>query len=141
MLSLAGARDHLDEWQSRWTPAAFALAVVKKFIDDRGPNLGVQIAYWGFFSVFSLLLAFVAILGFVFQGDPSFQNDVRQSALQQMPVIGPQISGSVGSLAGSGVALATGIIAALWTGLGATWRRRTGLTDCGPCRPSSAPAL
>jgi membrane protein len=119
-LSLEGARDRLDHWQRRWPPSAFALAVIKKFFDDRGPNLGVQIAYWGFFSVFSLLLAFVAILGFVFHGDPSFQKDVRESALEQMPVIGPQVSASVGSLAGSGVALAIGIVAALWSGLGAT---------------------
>lgn len=120
MVSLADARDQLDQWQRRWTPCAFALAVVKKFIDDRGPNLGVQVAYWGFFSVFALLLAFVAILGFLFQGDPSFQKDVRDSALQQMPVIGPQLSANVGSLTGSGVALAIGVVAALWTGLGAT---------------------
>jgi membrane protein len=120
MVSLAGAREQLDRWQRGWTPCAFALAVVKKFIDDRGPNLGVQIAYWGFFSVFALLLAFVTILGFLFQGDPSFQKDVRDSALEQMPVIGPQLSAHVGSLAGSGVALAVGVVAALWTGLGAT---------------------
>jgi membrane protein len=120
MVSLADARGRLDQWQQRWPPSAVAVAVVKKFLDDRGPNLGVQIAYWGFFSVFALLLAFVAILGFVFHGDPSFQKDVRESALAQMPVIGPQISGSVGSLTGSGVALAIGIVAALWTGLCAT---------------------
>ena len=114
------ALERLDQWQRRWPPSAFAVAVVKKFLDDRCPNLGVQIAYWGFFSVFSLLLAFVAILGFVFQSDPSFQKEVRDSALEQMPVIGPQVSGNVGSLAGSGVALAFGIVAALWTGLGAT---------------------
>jgi membrane protein len=119
-LRLDHARDQLDQWQRGWTPSAFALAVVKKFIDDRGPNLGVQIAYWGFFSVFALLLAFVAILGFLFQGDPAFQKDVRDSALEQMPVIGPQISANVGSLAGSGVALAIGVVAAVWTGLGAT---------------------
>jgi membrane protein len=120
MVNVADARDQLNQWQRGWTPSAFALAVVKKFIDDRGPNLGVQIAYWGFFSVFALLLAFVAILGFLFQGDPSFQQDVRESALEQMPVIGPQISANVRTLAGSGVALAIGVVAALWTGLGAT---------------------
>jgi membrane protein len=119
VVSLADGRDRLDRWQQGWTPSAFALAVVKKFIDDRCPNLGVQIAYWGFFSVFALLLAFVAILGFVFQGNPSFQKDVRDSVLEQMPVVGPQISGSVGSLTGSGLALAIGIVAALWSGLGA----------------------
>jgi YihY family inner membrane protein len=37
-----------------------------------------------------------------------------------MPVIGPQIKGNIGSLTGSGVALAIGIAAALWTGLGVT---------------------
>ncbi len=119
-MSLAAARDQLDQWQRRFSPVGFAVAVGKKFVDDRGPNLGVQIAYWGFFSVFALLLAFAAILGFIFHGDPSFQQDVRDSALKQMPVIGPQISGSVGSLSGSGIALAVGIVASLWTGLGAT---------------------
>ena len=74
----------------------------------------------GVLPIFSLLLAFVAILGFIFAGDASFQKDVRDSALLQMPVIGPQVSGSVGSLTGSGIALAIGIVAALWTGLGAT---------------------
>ena len=119
-MSLAGVLRRLDRIQRRWPPFAFVVAVIKKFIDDRGPNLGVQVAYWGFFSMFALLLAFVLILGFVFQGDPSFQKDVRDSALAQMPVIGPQVSANIGSLGGSGIALAIGIAAAVWTGLGAT---------------------
>jgi YihY family inner membrane protein len=118
-VNVADTRDRFDQWQRRSPPVGFAVAVIKKFVEDRCPNLGVQIAYWGFLSVFSLLLAFVAILGFVFHGDPSFQHDVRESALQQMPVIGPQVSASVGSLTGSTIALAIGIVAALWTGLGA----------------------
>jgi membrane protein len=120
VVSFARALDRLDQWQRRSPPVGFAVAVVKKFLDDRGPNLGVQMAYWAFFSVFALLLAFVAILGFLFHGDPSFQRDVRDSALEQMPVIGPQVSASVGSLTGSTVALVVGIVAALWTGLGFT---------------------
>jgi membrane protein len=119
-VSVAGLVRRLDRIQRRRPPVAFVVAVVKKFVDDRGPNLGVQVAYWGFFSVFALLLAFVAILSFVFQGDPSFQKEVRDSALAQMPVIGPQVSANIGSLTGSGVALAIGIVAAVWTGLGAT---------------------
>lgn len=119
-MTLGGARDRLDEWQRRSLPVGFTLAVVKKFLDDRGPNLGVEMAYWAFFSVFSLLLALVAILGFVFHGDPSFQKQVRDSAVHELPVIGPQINASVGSLTGSGVALAIGVVAALWTGLSFT---------------------
>ncbi len=119
-MTLGGARDRLDKWQRRSTPLGFTVAVVKKFFDDRGPNLGVQMAYWAFFSVFSLLLALVAILGFIFHGDPSFQKEVRDSAVHQLPVIGPQINSSVGSLAGNGAALAIGVVAALWTGLSFT---------------------
>ncbi len=48
-----------------------------------------------------LLLVFVAVLGFIFHGDPSFQRDVRNSVLREMPVIGPQIGVSVGSLTGN----------------------------------------
>jgi hypothetical protein len=55
-MSLAVARDQLDQWQRRWSPVGFAVAVGKKFVDDRGLNL-IQIAYWGFFSVFALLVA------------------------------------------------------------------------------------
>jgi hypothetical protein len=70
------------------------------------------------FSVFSLLLAFTSVLGFAFQSDPAFQKRVLDSTLRLMPVIGPQISGHIGSLTGSGVALAVGLLGAVWTGLG-----------------------
>jgi membrane protein len=119
-MSFGGALDRLDKWQRRSPPLAFVLAVIKKFLDDRGPNHGVQMAYWGFFSAFSLLLVLVSVLGFIFHGDPSFQRDVRNSALQEMPVIGPQIGASVGSLAGNGLAIAIGTAFALWTGLSFT---------------------
>jgi membrane protein len=116
----AGVLDRLDRWQAHHPAVGVPIAVVKKFVDDDAAGLGVQVAYWGFFSIFSLLLVFVSILGFAFQKDPSFQKEVLDSTLRLMPVIGPQISGHVGSLTGSAVALAIGVIGALWTGLGVT---------------------
>jgi membrane protein len=119
-VTLQGAVERLDRWQ-RGTPlAGFPVAVAKKFVDDRGPRIAVQVAYWGFFSAFSLLLVFVALLGFAFHGDPSFQHDVRASLLERLPVIGAQIDGSVGTLKGNAIALAVGVLGALWTGLGVT---------------------
>ena len=119
-VSFAHALDRLDAWQQRSAAVAVPVAVFKKFVDDRADALGAQVAYWGFFSVFSLLLVFVSILGFVFESDPAVQKQVLDSTLERMPVIGPQISGEVGSLTGSGVALAVGVAGALWTGLGVT---------------------
>ena len=109
-----------DDWQARHVVIAVPIATVKKFIDDDAAGLGVQVAYWGFFSVFSLLLAFVSVLGFAFHSDPSFQKQVLDSTLRLMPVIGPQISSHVGSLTGSTLALVVGVAAAVWTGLGVT---------------------
>jgi membrane protein len=117
-VNLADSLDRLDSWQQRRPALAIPLAVVKKFSDDGADRLGVQIAYWAFFSIFALLLVFTSILGFVFDSNPDLQKQLLDSTLERMPVIGPQISGHIGSLTGSGMALAVGLLGALWTGLG-----------------------
>jgi membrane protein len=119
-VKVAHAVRRLDGWQQRSPVVAIPIAVIKKFVDDGADALGVQVAYWGFFSVFALLLVFASILGFVLQNNPSLQRELLNSTLERMPVIGPQISGDIGMLTGSGVALAVGVVGALWTGLGVT---------------------
>ena len=110
----------LDRWQRRHTAAAFPVAVVRKFLDDRASNHAALIAYYAFFSLFPLLLAFVSILGFVLQDNPALQDDVLDSALARIPVIGAQLRNDIEPLAGSEIALAVGIAGALWAGLGVT---------------------
>lgn len=119
-LNFADSLDRLEGWQQRRPALAIPMAVIKKFSDDGADRLGVQIAYWGFFSIFALLLVFTSILGFVFDSNPDLQKQLLDSTLERMPVIGPQISGHIGSLSGSGVALAVELVGALWTGLGVT---------------------
>jgi YihY family inner membrane protein len=119
-VSFAHPLRRLDGWQQRRPALAIPCAVIKKFFDDGADRLGVQIAYWGFFSVFALLLAFTSILGFLFDSNPDLQHQLLDSTLERMPVIGPQISGDIGTLSGSGLALGVGLIGALWTGLGVT---------------------
>jgi YihY family inner membrane protein len=99
---------------------AFPAAVLKKFLEDGGSRLAALIAFWGFFSIFPLLLAFVSILGFVLEGDPGFQQDVVDSTIAQIPVIGDQLTRDATSLKGSGAALVVGIVGAVWAGLGVT---------------------
>ena len=92
------------------------MAVGRKFADDEGGNLTALIAYRAFFSLFPLLLLLTSVLGFVLAGDPSLRKEAIDSVLGQFPVVGEQIR--VGTLEGSGVALAVGIVGSLWAGLG-----------------------
>jgi uncharacterized BrkB/YihY/UPF0761 family membrane protein len=78
------------------------------------------VSYYGFFSVFPLLLAFVSIVGFVLQGNPGLREDIVGSAIPEVPVIGPFVAGDVQVITGSVVALAVGVAVALWAGLGVT---------------------
>jgi YihY family inner membrane protein len=105
-----------DRFQQRHVSLALPVAVAKKFGDDEGGNLAALIAYRAFFSLFPLLLLLTAVLGYVLAGDPELRREAVDSALTRFPVIGEQIE--VGSLRGSGVALAVGIVGSLWAGFG-----------------------
>ena len=110
----------IDSWQRRHIAAAFPLAVVRKFLDDRASTLAAVIAYYAFFSLFPLLLVFVSVLGFVLQDNTSLQEDVLDSALARIPVVGAQLRDEVEPLTGSTSALVIGLAGALWAGLGVT---------------------
>lgn len=106
-----------DQAQQRHRWSAIAVAVVRKFSDDRAGRHAALIAYYAFFSLFPLLLVLVTILGFLIQGNPDLQRRVLDSALAQFPIIGQQIRGNVGALTGSFAVLAIGLGGAIWSGL------------------------
>ena len=117
----------LDRLQLRHRPIAFAVAVVKKFGDDGAGNLAALVAYYGFFSIFPLLLVMVTVLGILLRGDPQLQDRIVSSALANFPVIGDQISRNVKSLSGSGLTLAIGVALTLWSGLGVVKAMQTAM--------------
>ncbi len=109
--------DRLDARQQQVRPLAFLVGVWKKFSDDRAGQLAALIAYYGFFSVFPLLMALSAILGIVLKGHDDLRQKIQEKAASQIPLIGDKLQ--QGTLSGSGVALFIGIALALWAGLGA----------------------
>ena len=60
----------LDAYQRRHRWLGFPLAVIYKFADDQGGYLAALITYYGFLSLFPLLLLLVTILGFALQAIP-----------------------------------------------------------------------
>jgi len=108
----------LDRFQQAHPAAGFPLAVVYKFADDQGGYLAALMSYYGFLSLFPLMLLLVTLLGFVLQGDPQAQQRVLMSTLSQFPIVGDQIRNNVASLRGSGLGLTVGILGSLYGGVG-----------------------
>ena len=107
-----------DRQHQRRAWIAFPYAVIKKFGDDQAGNLAALIAYYGFLSLFPLMLVLVTLLGMLLHNNPELQDAIQASALANFPVIGEEISNNVHSLRGSGLALGIGLALALWAGLG-----------------------
>jgi membrane protein len=117
-VSITDRLHQLDSYQQRTRRVRFIAAVLKKFGDDQAGQLAALIAYYGFVSLFPLLLVLVTILGFVLQGDPAEQHKILDGALGQFPIIRDQLK--LESLTGSGIGLAVGVVGSLLAGMGIT---------------------
>jgi membrane protein len=108
----------VDGYQQRHRWLGMPLAVVYKFVDDQGSYLAALITYYGFLSLFPLLLVMSTVLGFVLPGNPALQQQLIDSALSQFPIIGDQLTSTAKPLRGSGFGLTIGIVVSLYGGLG-----------------------
>jgi uncharacterized BrkB/YihY/UPF0761 family membrane protein len=109
----------VDRWQRQNPVAGPAYAVVKKFGDDDAGTLVVALGWYGFLAIYPLLLAVVAIFGFI--GVSSLGNTVVHE-LHQFPVIGDQFNpGQSGkALQGSVFGLVIGCAGLIYGSLGVT---------------------
>ena len=115
-MSITDRLHELDHRQQDAKGVRFIAAVIKKFQDDQAGQLAALISYYGFVSLFPLLLVFVTVLGFVLEGDPDLQKKILDGTLGQFPVLSDSLK--LHSLKGSPAALAIGVIGALLAGLG-----------------------
>jgi membrane protein len=81
----------LDELQQRHAWLAFPLAVWKKFGDDQAGNLAMLVAWFAFVSIFPLMLVLVTVLDLVLRNNQKLQNQLKDSALHEYPLIGQQL--------------------------------------------------
>lgn len=110
----------VDEAQQRVRPLAFAFGVIKKFGDDRGGSLCALLAFYGFLSLFPLLLLLVTVLGFFGGGEHSLVHRVESSAFSQFPIVGTKLSTNIHGLHDrSMLGLVVGIVGVLWGSQGA----------------------
>jgi membrane protein len=102
----------LDRLQQSRPWLAFPLAVWKKFGDDQAGNLAALIAYYGFASLFPLLLVLVTVLDIVLAHDPTLKAKVLNSTFSHFPGIGDTLRNATAghTVGGTGIALVIGLV-------------------------------
>lgn len=109
-----GVIERIDRLQRRWRTTSFLWAVQKKYSDDRGGYLAALVTYYGFLSIFPLLLAAFTVIAFVLSGDKSAAQSL-QHHISSYPIIDKIAPGlSKGTLHGSTVALVVGVLGLIW---------------------------
>jgi membrane protein len=102
----------LDRFEQNRPWLAFPVAVWKKFGDDQAGNLAALIAYYGFASLFPLLLVLVTVLDIVLAHDPTLKAKVLNSTFSHFPGIGNTLRHATAghTVSGTGIALVIGIV-------------------------------
>ena len=105
-----------DRLQREHGVLGFPYAVIKKYGDDEGGRQAALITYYGFLSIFPLLLLGVAVLSRVLAGHP----DLRRRLIAEIvpPTLRPTIEHSLATLPTSAIPFVAGLIGLLLSGTG-----------------------
>jgi YihY family inner membrane protein len=109
----------IDGWQQRCKPVAFLYAVVKKYGEDNGGYQAALLTYYGFLSLFPLLLVLVTVLQLWFHNNPAVQAEVGTSVGHFFPLLGQQLEKQIHSMRGAGAGLAIGLLITVYGARGA----------------------
>jgi len=107
----------VDDFQQRHWPLAFVYAVIRKYGQDSASTWALLIAYYGFASLFPLLLVAVTLTGIIFAHNPSLSHRISTTVFSQIPVIGPQLRSKSGVHvldSHSALGLIIGVLGLLW---------------------------
>lgn len=103
--------------RQRWTLVDLVVGTMDGFRRHITGRNAAVLAYYGVLTLFPLLMAATTILGFVLEDRPGLQQDILDSALAQIPVVGDSIEQNAGDIGGNWIALAVGLAGALWGSL------------------------
>jgi YihY family inner membrane protein len=135
----------VDAWQQAHPAVAMPFAVVRKYGDDRGGALAALLTYYGFLSLFPLLLLLTTAAGYLLARHGDLEQRVLDSVLVEFPIVGDQLREAVDPLHGSPVAVVVGALGLVWGGLGVAQSGQHAMAEVwnvpGVARPGFFPRL
>src|SRR5215212_5252189 len=103
----------------RYALSRILMSVVKGFTKDRVTNAAAAMTYYGIFSLFPLLLLFMALAGLALQSNEQAREQILAVVMGLLPQGQDQLQQViVGVIDAKGVAAGIGILALLWSALG-----------------------
>ena len=103
-----------DGLQRRRGVLGFRYAVIKKYGDDAGGRQAALITYYGFLSIFPVLLLGVAVLTRALADHPDLRRQLTKAIVP--PALRPTIEHSLATLPTSAVPFALGLVGLLFPG-------------------------
>ena len=114
--------DRVDTLQRAFPVIGFPYAVIKRYVEDHGGWLGSLIAYYGFFSLYPLLVAFTTIATWLFGDRPQTLQRILSSVWSRVPFatsdLSEQVSEQVKDLSGQGWIAVVSLLVSLWGAIG-----------------------
>lgn len=109
----------IDRWQQAHPALAFVYGVIKKYGDDEAGYQGALITYYGFLSLFPLLIVATSIIHIVSQGNAQLQTKLFSGITNYFPSVGSDLQTSVHGSGKTGLALVIGLVITFYGAKGA----------------------
>jgi membrane protein len=104
----------LDAYQQSHNFISFPFAVVKKYGDDEAGHQSALITYYGFLSLFPLLIVATSVVDLISQHNSSLRAKLLGNINKYFPIVGDQLQQSIHGNSKSGLALIIGVLVALY---------------------------
>lgn len=104
----------IDRFQRRHVWISLPYAISKKFSDDSGGHLAALMTYYGFLSLFPLLIVATAFAQIVSQGNVELKDRIISGVTSYFPAIGDSLAASLHTSSRTGFALIIGLLVAFY---------------------------
>jgi YihY family inner membrane protein len=106
--------DRIDRFQQKYRLTAFLYAVVKKYGEDGAGRQAALLTYYGFLSLFPLLMVATTVVNDLVGSHPHLESTLIKGITNYFPLLGSQLSAHVHSLHKNGLPLIIGILFTLY---------------------------
>jgi len=103
-----------DRYQQSHRSLAFTSAIIKKYVDDDGGRLAALITYYGFLSLFPLLLVATTATKLYLLESDFFQDSLSKTINEYFPVLGDYLQSNISGFNETGLALLVGLMVTIY---------------------------